>query len=339
MVIRRYLPIWAVSFLLAAGGTGYVLGRTASARSSATGADDDRMSAESCSGVGREMKPQKSRSSSRPANAPDRSAQPASDARLATVAQTSILDLRRRVMELTGNEDPATLASARRAFRKMRATGGAELLSVIGSMVESESAAERRCAVAAAALAFPDDGRQLACLDDDEDEEDAQRLHEEAKRNHVLISVVGEGLRDEDGAVRSAAYESLRTIDRDVASVLTSQLLCGSDSELKLQLLADTAGKATDRDMSVSITALDDGDEAVRAAAAENLRKLTGQDFETKSEACDWWEANHADFLLRASGVTENDNVVQVLEPVPEEPDKPDENLLESDLSTQPPNR
>lgn len=338
MVIRRrYLPIWAVLFLLAAGGAGYSLGRTASARSSVPGADDDGMSVASRSGIVREMKPQKRRSSSRPANASDRSAQTASDARSATVAQTSIPDLRRRVMELTGNEDPATLASARRAFRKMRATGGAELLSVIGSMVESESAAERRSAVTAAALAFPDDGRQLVCLDDDE--EDPQRLHEEAKRNHILISVVGEGLRDEDGAVRSAAYESLRTIDRDVASVLTSQLLCGSDSELKLQLLADTAGKATDRDMSVSITALDDGDEAVRAAAAENLRKLTGQDFGTKSEACDWWEANHADFLLRASGVTENDNVVQVLEPVPEDSDKLDEDLQGSDLSTQPSNR
>lgn len=337
MVIRRrYLPILAVLFLLAAGGVGYSLGRTASARSSAPGADDDGMRAASWPGIVREMKPQMRRSSSRTTNASDRSTQPASDARSATVAQTSIPDLRRRVMELTGNEDPAALASARRAFRKMRATGG-ELLSVIGSMVESESAAERRSAVAAAALAFPDDGRQLVCLDDDK--EDVQRLHEEAKRNHVLISVVGEGLRDEDCEVRSAAYDSLRTIDRDVASVLTSQLLCGSDSELKLQLLADTAGKATDRDMSVSITALDDGDEAVRAAAAENLRKLTGQDFGTKAEACDWWEANHADFLLRASGVTENDNVVQVLEPVPEEPDKPNEDLQESDLSTPTPNR
>ena len=334
MVIRRNLPALTAVLLLAAGGAGYFLGRAASARSSAP--CDDGAGARTGTGIVHAMEPRQRRSGPRPSNAPDRSARPAAEAQPAAVARTGIPDLRRKIMEVTGNEDLGTLAPARRAFRKMRATGGAELLSVIGSMVESESAAERRSAVAAAALAFPDDGRQLVCIDD---EEDPQRLHEEAKRNHVLISVVSEGLRDEDAEVRSAAYESLRTIDRDVASVLTAQLLCGSDSELKLQLLADTAGKATDRDMSVSIAALDDGDEAVRAAAAENLRKLTGRDFRAKSEACDWWEANHADFLLRTSGVTESDNVVQVLEPVAEEPDNPGEDSQGSNLPTQTKNR
>ena len=130
---------------------------------------------------------------------------------------------------------------------------------------------------------------------------------EEARRIHDVVAAVGIGLSDPSESVRQAAYETVRVLNNEEQGVLTAQILSGDDAALKRQLVADTSGSANERDIMMSIGALDNSDAETARAAADNLKNVLGQKFSTQDEALAWWEKNHETFLSQHEACRRSD--------------------------------
>lgn len=153
------------------------------------------------------------------------------------------------------------------------------------------------------------------------DEGDERALSAEATRTRGIVSSVCACLHDEDSGVQAAAIKTARLIDGDARGVLASQTMFGNDAELKMAFIAATAGSATEADMVVSLMGMSAVEEDVRNASAENLKGLTGVEFSNADEAQSWWEKNHIEFLSKASGALDDENVAEALGPSVEDDD------------------
>ena len=60
---------------------------------------------------------------------------------------------------------------------------------------------------------------------------------------------------------------------------------------LKVRLLSDISGSASDADIGLSVMALGDASQPVREKAAANLKAVSGQEFTSQAEAQKWWSA------------------------------------------------
>ena len=89
----------------------------------------------------------------------------------------------------------------------------------------------------------------------------------------------------------------------------------GDDVNLKIGLLEETIGKATDSDMAVSLMGMSSAEAEVRAMSAANLKDLTGEAFRTSEDAQKWWEENHIAYLSKVGGIPADANVSEAVGP------------------------
>lgn len=181
------------------------------------------------------------------------------------------------------------------------------------------------------------------CLPDDvtvvDAPEDEAALAKEAKMTKAAVEAISSGLFCDDVDIRMAAYGAMRSAGGEVTGVLVSQVMRGRDAELKHMLLSDTAGKITDRDISVSMMALSDLDASVRDAAFANLEALLGRSFETEAQARDWWEKNHVSFLSGVDGASDGTAMSEVMGPANFESDDVAEQEQPSEDISEPENK
>ena len=198
-----------------------------------------------------------------------------------------------------------------RRLKELRKGGDGVMLACLREMSDSADAAERLRSLAVIEAAYGSDGKPLT-IDLDADL-DSREVDIEAHRTHELVDMVGSALRDSDGAVRDAAFEVFNSLEGDVKFVLSRQILMGDDHEIKMKLMDATANTATTFAIGLSLDALGNSDESVKAAAGKNLTAVTGQAFSSQDEARAWWEANCDDFMTRANG-SDDMNAVTVKE-------------------------
>ena len=175
------------------------------------------------------------------------------------------------------------------------------LLADLRKMSESPDAATKRRAFAVVAAAYGLDGKPPTI--DLDAEPGPEEIDRDAWRTHELVEIVGAGLVDPDASVRDAAYDTYLSLDADPSFVLSRQILMGGDHDLKMRLMETVAGKTTTFAVGLSLDALGNADDGVRAAAFENLAAVVGRTFSTPEEARGWWEENCDDFIERANAV------------------------------------
>lgn len=197
------------------------------------------------------------------------------------------------------------------------ADGRKKTLDELRQRFVSGDAGQRRLALAGIRKAFANRPQvvDVDSLDDGGTSESAKR---EACFVRDLVESVVDGLSDADETVRNEALATAVALNGDEGNVLMSRIMTTGDESLKNGLLELTTGTPTEKGMKVSLMGLGAVEESVRTTAADNLEKLTGTKFATQDEAYEWWESNHADFLLHAAGVSKEDNVTTVVESVPE---------------------
>ena len=198
-----------------------------------------------------------------------------------------------------------------RHLRKLREGDDGAMLACLREMSDSADAAARLRALAVIDAAYGADGRPPV-IDLDADP-DSREVDIEAHRTHELVEMVGGGLRDSDCSVRDAAFEVFNSLEGDPKFVLSRQILMSDDSELKMRMMDALANAVTTFAIGLSLDALGNPDESVKAAAAKNLLAVTGQSFSSQDEARDWWEANGDDFMTQANG-SDDMNAVTIKE-------------------------
>ena len=110
------------------------------------------------------------------------------------------------------------------------------------------------------------------------------------RQSQSVIGVVSSGLADADADVRSVAFSAMRSLSAEESGVLASQVLCGEDADMKMDLMRE-AGESSDfNDLRISLMGMGNADQAVRAQAAANLKAASGQDFTTQEQAANWLE-------------------------------------------------
>jgi len=200
-------------------------------------------------------------------------------------------------------------------LRRLGALGRATLLACLRERIRLGSAQEREGAVLTVGALFGEEaGKMKKMVDDgkgsfslaeggddgdfvsDRDATDGLSPEERAARQtKEVVKAISDGLSDADDAVRNAAYDAMRALAREEAGILEGQIFSGTDTELKLALLADAAAKTGEAGVMTSIAGLENEDKDVAAAAAKNLKAATGQDFKTEQQALDWWEKHGAE--------------------------------------------
>lgn len=206
---------------------------------------------------------------------------------------TSIREILTALDEGRLNEDEAA-----RRIRALRTNDDTALLLCLSNMTSAPDDNERCRAYALIGTAYGSDGKPIV-VDLDADP-DSPEVRFEANRTHKLVDMVGRGLCDRVASVRDAAFEAFSMLDGDAASVLARQILAGEDTEMKLRLMDATANTITGQAIGISLDALGNADETVRAAASKNIAAVTGKTFSSQEEARDWWEENSTDFLTKA---------------------------------------
>lgn len=195
---------------------------------------------------------------------------------------------------------------------------GERALAELRQRFASDDVEQRRAVLVDVRKTFSD---RPQILDDDSSDDDG--TSETAKREACLVrdlvEAVVAGLSDPDETVRNEALTTAFALNGDEGNMLMSRIMTTGDEGLKNGLLELTVGTPSAKCVKVSLMGLGAAEESVRMTAADNLEKLTGTKFATQDEAYEWWESNHADFLLRAAGVSKEDNVTTIVEPVPEE--------------------
>lgn len=223
-----------------------------------------------------------------------------------------------RISGKSSSADRTETRSAEVAHEIDGADAGQKTLDELRQRFVSGDAGQRRTALAEIRKAFANRS-QVVDVDSLEDDGTSEAARREARLVHDLVESVVDGLSDADETVRNEALATAVALNGDEGNVLMSRIMTTGDESLKNGLLELTTGTPTEKGMKVSLMGLGAREESVRMAAADNLEKLTGTKFATQDEAYDWWESNHADFLLHAAGVSREDNVTTVIEPVPEE--------------------
>ena len=224
-------------------------------------------------------------------------------------------DVRAFVMEEYARLSQAGCAEDAKFLEQLRSCGDRVLLATLSDMIRNGSTAEEKMGgLFALAAAFgrgnPTDGgeenRAIDVSGKDSGTADGA-TEEEARRIHDVVAAVGIGLSDPSESVRQAAYETVRVLNNEEQGVLTAQILSGDDAALKRQLVADISGSANERDIMMSIGALDNSDAETARAAADNLKNVLGQKFSTQDEALAWWERNHETFLSQHEACRRSD--------------------------------
>lgn len=197
------------------------------------------------------------------------------------------------------DEGRITEQAAVRRIRELKGGDDRQFLKCLRAMFASAEVAERIRTLAVIEAAYGSDGSPMVIdLDADPSPEEVDL---EAHRTHELVGMVDDGLRDPDKTVRDTAFDVFRSLNGDPAFVISRHILMGDDHEQKLKLMDAMANTVTTYAIGLSLDALGNEDEAVRAAAARNLTAVTGKTFASQGEARDWWEANGDDFMQRAN--------------------------------------
>ena len=179
-------------------------------------------------------------------------------------------------------------AAVRKSWECLSGISRQAVLDALRGLVQHGDVNERKNALYALALASIQGGPLSAAAP--RAEGNGQQLEQ---WRHDIISAVGEGLDDEENAVRNVAYEVMRSLDGESKGALGQQLMGGEDSQLKIRLLSDVSGSSADADVGLAVMALGDKDSAVREKAAANLKAVSGKNFASQEDAHKWWsEAN-----------------------------------------------
>lgn len=199
-------------------------------------------------------------------------------------------------------------------LRRLGALGRSTLLECLRERMRLGTAQERVGAVLSLGALFGEESGKMKKMVDDgkgsfapaedgdegnfvSDHDMSEGLSDEeraARQTKELVKALADGLSDSDNDVRSAAYDAMRALAREEAGILEGQIFSGNDAELKMALLADAAEAKGEAGVMTSIAGLENSDANVAAAAAKNLKAITGQDFKTEQQALDWWEAHGA---------------------------------------------
>ena len=180
--------------------------------------------------------------------------------------------------------DAGDEAAVQKIWDSLSGVSRQAILDALRGLVQHGDVSERKNALYALAMAASQGGPMAANAS-----ESAERKQQSEQWRHDIMSAVGEGLDDEETAVRNVAYEVMQSLDDDSKRELGQQLMSGDDAALKVKLLSDISGSATDADVGFSVMALGDASQSVREKAAANLKALSGQAFSSQEEAQKWW--------------------------------------------------
>ena len=193
--------------------------------------------------------------------------------------------------------DAGDEAAVQKCWESLSGVSHQAILDALRGLVQHGAVSERKNALYALAMAASQGGPMA--VDASESEERKQQVEQ---WRHDIMSAVGEGLDDEETAVRNVAYEVMQSLDDDSKRDLGQQLLSGEDAALKVRLLSDISGSATDADVGLSVMALGDASQSVREKAAANLKAVSGKEFSSQEEAQKWWgKANLGDRRSRGT--------------------------------------
>ena len=180
--------------------------------------------------------------------------------------------------------DAGDEAAVQKCWESLSGVPRQAILDALRGLGQHGDVSERKNALYALAMAASQGGPMAA-----EASENAERKQQSEQWRHDIMSAVGEGLDDEETTVRNVAYEVMQSLDDDSKRDLGQQLMSGEDAALKVRLLSDISGSATDTDVGLSVMALGDASQSVREKAAANLKAVSGKEFSSQEEAQKWW--------------------------------------------------